>query len=169
MEVSSSLSQALVEQTDNQRRNLETRIAAVRALRTSTASEVCNTFRVNRRTLFRWKVQWEQTHDLLPRKKQGPDFKLTEAEQQHLLNEFKSNPGLTNQLAAALFDNRIKPRTVSDYLKRAKLSRKLFSDEQETYASESAIQLVQEYCSMMKSIPTCRRVYMDESFALYTR
>lgn len=164
MDVSSSLSQALAEQTDNRTRNLETRIAAVRALRTSTASEVCKLFKVNRRTLFRWKARWELTHNLQPTKRTGPGFKLTDEQQQFLLSQFELNPGLTNEQAATLLENTIKPRTVSDYLKRASFSRKLFSDEQETYAVEASVQLVKEYCLLVKNIPSSRRVYVDESF-----
>jgi transposase len=164
MEVSSSLSQALAEQTDSRLRNLETRIAAVRALRTSTASEVCKLFKVNRRTLFRWKARWGQTHNLQPIKRAGPYFKLTDEQRKYLLNQFELNPGLTNEQAATLLDNTIKPRTVSDYLKRASFSRKLFTDEQETYAAETSIQLVKQYCLLIKNIPSSRRVYVDESF-----
>jgi transposase len=160
MEVGSSLSQALVNETLNQTRKVETRIAAVRALRKSTASEVCKTFKVSRRSLFRWKAKWEKNHDLSPLKQRGSSYKLTPEEQQLLLAEFNKCPSLTNMQAAAIFDNRINHRTVSDYLKRSGYSRKLFSDEQETYANGNAIQLVKEYCAIMRSVPLSRRVYV---------
>lgn len=135
MEGGSSLSQAFLQETAEKHRTVETRLAAVRALRSSTAAEVCSTFKISRRTLFRWKARWEQTRDLQPVKNKGTPLKLTPEERQKLLVEFDKRPGLTNSQAAALLDHRINHRTVSD-LKRCGYSRKLFSDEQEKYASE---------------------------------
>jgi transposase len=66
--------------------------------------------------------------------------------------------------AAAIFSNRINHRTVSDYLKRWRYSRKLFSDEQETYTTGTALQLVKDYCAVIRDIPLSQRVYVDESF-----
>ncbi|KAI9088856.1 hypothetical protein DFS34DRAFT_698400 [Phlyctochytrium arcticum] len=151
-------------QTADKHRTVETRLAVVRALRSSTAAEVCRTFKVSRRTLFRWKARWEQTRDLQPVKNKGTPFKLNPEEQRNLLVEFDKCPGLTNSQAAALLDHRINHRTVSDYLKRCGYSRKLFSDEQEKYANEDVIQLVRDYTADIRGIPPSRRVYVDESF-----
>jgi transposase len=101
---------------------------------------------------------------LSPVKNKGPSFKLNLQEQQSLLIEFDKRPGLTNSQAAALVAHRINHRTVSDYLTRCGYSRKLFSDEQEKYGSEDAIQLVKEYCATVREIPPSCRVYVDESF-----
>ena len=53
---------------------------------------------------------------------------------------------------------------MSDYLKRAKFTRKPIVDEHETYINEESLNLVRQYCTEIETIPMERRVYMDESF-----
>jgi len=161
----SSLSLEFTRRIENKQRSVETRIAAVRALRNSSTSEVCKTFKVARSSLFRWKLQWENERHLNRKNREHYANRiLNDEEIQNLLNYFATNPGATNQQAAAFLNHRIHPRTISHYLKRANYSRKEFTDEQEAYLTEESKALVREYCAFIRTIDTNRRVYMDESF-----
>jgi len=100
----------------------EYRMAAVHACRSFSASEVCFMYKVSRRTLFRWKRQWDETQTLKPKPITGRPPKLGENDQARLLCLFATNPNTTNTEASRFLGN-IKPRTVSDYLKKAGFAR----------------------------------------------
>ena len=76
---------------------------------------------------------------------------------------FAEKPTITNKEASHLVGN-IKERTVSNYLKRARFTRKFIVDEHETYTNERLLIQVQAYCRAIDLVPLERRVYMDESF-----
>jgi transposase len=164
MEFGSSLSQELSLTTYNKPRSIELRIAAVRASRILSASEVCNRFKIGRRTLFRWKKQWKDSHDLNPKKIPGCPQKLAKKEVEHMLQLYKETPSITNQQVVHAMQNKIKRSSVSNYRKRANFSRKVIADEAENYASSERISEVRAFCEAIRGIPMSRRVYMDESF-----
>ena len=98
----SSLSQEYSRHIQHRHRSVETRIAAVRALQSSTYSEVCNIFKVNKRTLSRWKRQLQETHDLSKKlRDRSMRCKLNEEDTQKLVDFINTNPGSTNAQAAA--------------------------------------------------------------------
>lgn len=161
----SSLSQEYLVQINRKHRSAETRVAAVRALNKHSYAEVSHIFKVPVRTLSRWKAQWQYEHDLNKKPRdRSMRCKLTDDEKQNLVDFVNDHPGCTNAQAAAHLDHKVKPRTISLYLKKLNFTRKHFSDEQETYSSEEAKELVRAYCNLVLDIPANCRVYMDESF-----
>ena len=131
----SSISQEFNFRIKDKSRSVETRIAAVRALRTLSISEVCRIFQIHRTTLFRWNKKWNENRNLQSIAKIGPKQKLSVEEIERLLELFRRNPGTTNDQAAAFLNHKIKPQSVSNYLKRAGFTRKEFTDEQENYTN----------------------------------
>jgi hypothetical protein len=84
-------------------------------------------------------------------------------ETERLCKLYVSVATISNAEVASII-KKIRPRTVSDYAKRAGLTRKLISDECETYSTEESLQQVRQYLQEIRSIPLDKRVYMDESF-----
>ena len=136
----------------------------MRESRISNTADVCRKFKINRRTLFRWKKKWSEDHNLSDKVLLGSRPKLTANETEQLLDLFRTNPGTTNDQAAVFLNHKIKPQSVSNYLKRAGFTRKEFTDEQENYGNQESIQEIKNYYSLLQEIPEPKRVYMDESF-----
>ena len=96
--------------------NVQHRTAAVAALEAYTTSEVCAQYKVKRRTLYKWKKQWEDHGTLESRPRTGRPRKLTTSDEERLLALFHETPTLTNREIGRIMG--IGKSTVSDYLKR---------------------------------------------------
>jgi len=159
MSLPTTLSLELQTHIEKKQRPLEIRLSAVRALKTMSYSEVSRTFKVPKSTLIDWHAKWQYERDLTRKKPTASSrAKLTEEDKQKLIDFVNEYPGATNAQMTAHLEHKIKPRTVSDYLKKLKFTRKQFSDEQETYSSEESKELVRTYCDIIRTIPSNRRV-----------
>ena len=126
----SSLSQEYANLVHRKYRTVETRLAALKAFRTASSSEVAKDFKITERTLFYWKKRWNESRQLATKTRPPHSrSKLNEEERQKLIDFFIAKPGSTNAQAAAHLDQKVHPRTISRYLKRAGFSRKKFTDE----------------------------------------
>eukprot|EP00698_Gefionella_okellyi_P000669 TRINITY_DN10596_c0_g1_i1.p1 TRINITY_DN10596_c0_g1~~TRINITY_DN10596_c0_g1_i1.p1 ORF type:complete len:346 (-),score=55.84 TRINITY_DN10596_c0_g1_i1:879-1916(-) len=102
----------------------ETRMKALQAvLSGKTHREAAEMYNVHPGTLSKWKIRYEKTGSLATRRGMGKRCKLTEEEKEKLVQFFRDHPEATNKQGALIAGKKIRPRSVTNYLRRAGIQR----------------------------------------------
>ena len=127
-------------------------------------SSICSKYKISRITFYHWRRQWNNTKSVKPIRKSSWKWKLIDESKQKLIDFYKDNPTATNKEGSAYLHFKIKPSTVSDYLKCENFTIKKVSDELQNYPDERILQETREFFASIQNIPVENRVYMIESF-----
>ena len=126
--------------------------------------DIAAQFKVNEKTLWRWKRDWKIEKKIKSGKSTGRPCILWEEPVKVLLETLKKKPSASNEVLAAAVHNMISPRTVSHYLKRNNVTEKRITDGGAQKMDDRIIQETRDFYLKVKDIPWNKRVYMDESF-----
>lgn len=113
-----SLSQEFQTISKSKHHSEQVKLSALYAFRKGDSiSTICSRFKISRTTFFYWRRQWDTSKSVKPLKKTGRKERLTQEEQQKLLDFYKKHPTETNEQASAHIDNIVEPRSISNYLR----------------------------------------------------
>ena len=127
-------------------------------------TEVARHFKVNEKTIRRWKNDWKIKKKIEPGKSSGRPRLLWDAPIKKILDALDKNPSATNEMLTALTHNIVSPQSISNYLKREQFSRKKIVDGGAQKMDDRIIGETRDFHQKVKDIPWEKRVYMDESF-----
>ena len=127
--------------------------------------ELSQNLSISASNIYRWKVLFDSGVSLELGHSPGRKQILTSEEESNLIENLEENPELSNEDLAAIVDNKISPRSVSNYLKRQNppFTRKIPLDE-EPIDDNKALALGKNFLTTLKGIKTAIRIYQDESY-----
>ncbi len=126
--------------------------------------DIAKQFKVNEKTLWRWKKEWKIEKKIKPGKSTGRPRILWDEPVKWILDALKKNPSATNEMLAAKVFNMVNHQSISNYLKRNNYTEKRITDGGAQKMDDRIIGETRDFYLKVKDIPWNKRVYMDESF-----
>src|SRR3989338_3056691 len=126
--------------------------------------DIAAQFKMNEKTLWRWKRDWKIGKKIRPGVTTGRPRTLWEEPVRWMLEALEKNKSASNEMLAGVVHNMINPQSVSNYLKRANITVKRITDGGAQKMDDRIISETRDFYLKVKDIPWNKRVYMDESF-----